>query len=93
MDANFLPGSAARRPGRPEILVLAPHLLHRNALSLIAGLASAEGSGVLPIRREGPEADLGQYDRLRALALLDGEERLAEILEEGGPPPPPRDGA
>jgi hypothetical protein len=62
--------------------------LHQNALSLIAGLGTGQLSGALAAQGERAEANLGQYDRLRALALLDGEERLAELPTEFDPAGP-----
>ena len=85
MDADALHGP---RAPQPTVLAFTPHRLHQHALNLIAGLAPEEDSGVLPAPGERPEAELGQYDRLRALALLDGEERLAEFCNGDGPIPP-----
>jgi hypothetical protein len=71
--AEAFPGSAEIPPGRPEVLIFPPHLLHRNALGLIATFAPGEHGGVFA--PEGPEIRLGRYDRRRTLALLDGGER------------------
>ena len=67
---------------QPTVLVVSSHILHEDALNLIAHLVQGLDSRVFAVLGIEEESAFGKRDGFGAFTLLDGKERLTELWLE-----------